>query len=135
MKASTEERCRALQLSKDHKLLLINGKKYKVQRLQRYATQKCNASDKTDHCVASVAHPFRGATLQRHCVCQWPKRKTFEEKLQDISSLDELYGFANRRKILQMDLPRWTEEEREMILARKRELEDDECLVDEERDT
>lgn len=125
MKISTKERCRALQLSTDHKWLLLNGKKYRVQRVQRYATQKCNASDKTDHCVATVAHSFRSATVQRHCVCQWPRRKSFEEKLQSISSLDELYGFANRRKVLQVDLPRWTEEERQMILARKKELEDE----------
>lgn len=129
MKAIIEERCRALQLSTDHKWLLLNGKKYKVQRVQRYATLSCNASDSTDHCVACVAHPFRGATLQRHCVCQWPRAKTFEEKLRSISCLDELYGFANRRKVLQMNLPRWTEEERQMILARKRELEDDTTMV------
>lgn len=123
MKTSIKERCRALQLSTDHKWLLLNGKKYRVQRVQRYATQKCNASDKTDHCVATVAHSFRSATVQRQCVCQWFKPKSFEEKLQSISSLDELYGFANRRKVLQVDLPRWTEEERQFILARKRELE------------
>ena len=114
-----------MQISKDNKWLLINGKKYRLQRLQRYATHICNASDKTDQCVANVASPFRDATLQRNCVCQWPRPKSFEEKLQSISSLDELYGFANRRKVLQMDLPRWTEEERQMIMARKKELEDE----------
>ena len=48
---------------------------------------------------------------------------TFSEKLSMIDSLDELYGFANRRKVLGADLPKWTEDERRMILARKYELE------------
>ena len=48
---------------------------------------------------------------------------TFEQKLKTITSLEELYGFANRRKVLQVDLPDWTAEERAMILQRKYELE------------
>lgn len=48
---------------------------------------------------------------------------TFEQKLKSITSLEELYGFANRRKVLQVDLPAWTDEERAMILQRKYELE------------
>ena len=48
---------------------------------------------------------------------------TFSEKLSMIDCLDELYGFANRRKVLGVDLPKWTEDERRMILARKYELE------------
>lgn len=49
--------------------------------------------------------------------------ETIGEKLATIHSLEELYGFANRRKVLGVDLPKWTEEERRMILARKYELE------------
>mgnify|MGYP005988580703 FL=1 len=45
------------------------------------------------------------------------------KKLQNIKTLDELYGFANRRKVLNVDLPKWTEEERKIILMRKYELE------------
>ena|GEM_PF-6271573 len=41
--------------------------------------------------------------------------------------LDELYGFANRRKVLNTTddtiAPKWTERERMLILARKYELE------------
>lgn len=48
---------------------------------------------------------------------------TFEQKLKSITTVEELYGFANRRKVLQVDLPDWTEEERAMILQRKYELE------------
>lgn len=48
---------------------------------------------------------------------------TFSEKLAGIDCLDELYGFANRRRVLGVDLPKWTEDERRMILARKYELE------------
>jgi len=48
-------------------------------------------------------------------------------KLAKIHCLDELYGFANRRKVLGISdeniLPKWTEEERGLILARKYELE------------
>ena len=48
-------------------------------------------------------------------------------KLAKIDCLQELYGFANRRKVLGISdeniLPKWTEEERRLILARKYELE------------
>jgi hypothetical protein len=46
-----------------------------------------------------------------------------EARLRSVTSLDELYGFANRRKVLGVDLPKWTDEERRLILARKYELE------------
>lgn len=49
--------------------------------------------------------------------------ETVEEKLATITSLDELYGFANRRKVLGLDLPKWTDEERGLILAKKYQLE------------
>jgi hypothetical protein len=49
------------------------------------------------------------------------------EKLAKIDCLEELYGFANRRKVLGISdeniLPKWTEDERRLILARKYELE------------
>jgi len=48
---------------------------------------------------------------------------TFEEKVNAISCLEELEGFANRRKVLGVDLPKWSEEERQIILMRKYELE------------
>jgi len=52
---------------------------------------------------------------------------TLAEKLQSIRSLDELYGFANRRKVtgcIDEDIfPAWSKEERRIILARKYELE------------
>ena len=47
---------------------------------------------------------------------------TVEEKLKTIHSLEELEGFANRRRYVPW-LPKWTEEERALILARKYELE------------
>lgn len=46
-----------------------------------------------------------------------------EDKLKSISSLEELEGFANRRKVLHADLPMWSDEERAIILHRKYELE------------
>ena len=52
---------------------------------------------------------------------------TLEDKLKTIHCLQELYGFANRRKVLGISdeaiLPKWTDEERSLILARKYELE------------
>jgi hypothetical protein len=47
---------------------------------------------------------------------------TLADKLNSINDLEELRGFANRRSVLQVDLPKWTEEEREAILWRKTEL-------------
>lgn len=51
------------------------------------------------------------------------KGKTIEQKLAGIHSLDELDGFANRSRVLGVELPRWTEAERAAILRRKFELE------------
>ena len=49
--------------------------------------------------------------------------RTFEQKLQSIVDLEVLEGFANRRRVLGVDLPKWTPEEIEMIKVRKMELE------------
>lgn len=52
---------------------------------------------------------------------------SLEDKLKKIHCLQELYGFANRRKVLGIAdenvLPKWDEDERRLILARKYELE------------
>ena len=59
--------------------------------------------------------PLKGVPMSR-----------LSEKLAKINCIEELYGFANRRKVLGITddnlLPRWTENERRMILARKYEL-------------
>lgn len=47
---------------------------------------------------------------------------TLEDKLKNILTLDELEGFANRRSVLRVDLPKWTDEEKRLILVRKYEL-------------
>jgi len=50
-----------------------------------------------------------------------------ENALKSIEDLDELYGLANRRKVTGVTdekiFPKWTEQERRLILARKYELE------------
>jgi len=56
-------------------------------------------------------HPYRGVPLSR-----------LSEKLENINCLLELEGFANRRRYVPW-LPKWTDEERGLILARKYELE------------
>ena len=50
-----------------------------------------------------------------------PKR-TFMEKLNSCANLEELEGFANRRKFAP-SLPKWTTEERQAIILRKYEME------------
>ena len=50
-----------------------------------------------------------------------PKR-TFMEKLNSCVNLEELEGFANRRKFAP-SLPKWTTEERQAIILRKYEME------------
>ena len=56
-------------------------------------------------------NPYRVVPLSR-----------LSEKLAKIDCLLELEGFANRRRYVPW-LPKWTEEERALILARKYELE------------
>ena len=73
-------------------------------------------------------HPYRGVLMSKDGNDQLAK---LEKKLRTVSSLDELYGFANRRKVLGLPngefadrvAPRWTEDEKRLILARKYELE------------
>ena len=52
-----------------------------------------------------------------------PRGKTFAERLESVATLEELDGFANRRRVLQCDLPRWTQSEIEQIKERKWQLE------------
>ena len=63
---------------------------------------------------------MRKFTLTSGEVIELPE--TLAEKLATITSLDELYGFANKRGVLGLDLPKWTDDERALILARKYEL-------------
>jgi len=112
----------ALQFGNDNKHMIINGKIYSVAGVAVCICQNCNGWDRTRDSVASVAHSFRSATLQRD-VCRRFLPKTFAQKVSEINCLQELNGFANRRRVLQVDLHKWTEEERRLILARKYELE------------
>ena len=45
--------------------------------------------------------------------------KTFAELLASVTTLEELRGFANRRRVLQCDLPKWTQSEIEQIQEKK----------------
>ena len=49
--------------------------------------------------------------------------KTIEQKLAEINSLDILDGFANRSRVLGVQMQKWSQSEREAILRRKFELE------------
>ena len=49
--------------------------------------------------------------------------KEFEKVLQSISCLEELYGLANRRRVLQHDCKQWNAAKRSLILMRKFMLE------------
>lgn len=48
--------------------------------------------------------------------------RTFEQKLASCASLQELEGFANRRRY-DPSLPKWTDNERKAIVWRKAEME------------
>ena len=47
---------------------------------------------------------------------------TFEQKLASCASLQELEGFANRRRY-DPSLPKWTDDERKAIIHRKVQME------------
>tara|TARA_R100001460_G_scaffold50112_4_gene88441 strand:- start:129 stop:434 length:306 start_codon:yes stop_codon:yes gene_type:complete len=46
-----------------------------------------------------------------------------EKKLSTIKTIDELKGFANRRSIFKLDVPKWNENEKKAIQWRKIEIE------------
>ena len=48
--------------------------------------------------------------------------QTFEQKLASITTEDELYGFANRRRVLGVNLPEWSDEQVKAIKLRLMEI-------------
>lgn len=46
-----------------------------------------------------------------------------EKKLATIKTIEELKGFANRRSIFKLDVPKWNENEKRAIQWRKIEIE------------
>lgn len=46
-----------------------------------------------------------------------------EKKLATIKTIEELRGFANRRSIFKLDVPKWNENEKRAIQWRKIEIE------------
>ena len=46
-----------------------------------------------------------------------------ERKLATIKTIEELKGFANRRSIFKLDVPKWNENEKRAIQWRKMEIE------------
>ena len=46
-----------------------------------------------------------------------------EKKLATIKTIEELKGFANRRSIFKLDVPKWNENEKRAIQWRKMEIE------------
>ena len=49
--------------------------------------------------------------------------KELERKLATIKTIQELKGFANRRSIFKLDVPKWNENEKRAIQWRKIEIE------------
>ena len=49
--------------------------------------------------------------------------KELERKLATIKTIEELKGFANRRSIFKLNVPKWNENEKRAIQWRKIELE------------
>lgn len=48
-------------------------------------------------------------------------KNTFQQRLDSCNTIEELEGFANRRKY-SLSLPRWTENERAAIIHKKTEM-------------
>ena len=48
--------------------------------------------------------------------------KELERKLATIKTIEELKGFANRRSIFKLDVPKWSENEKRAIQWRKIEI-------------
>jgi hypothetical protein len=61
------------------------------------------------------------ARVYPHGTFQARRGVTLQDKLQSVTTLEELEGFANRRKYGAQVEP-WTDEERKEILWRKMEL-------------
>ena len=61
------------------------------------------------------------ATVHPHGTFKVRRGLTLADKLQSVTTLEELEGFANRRKYGEQVEP-WTDEERKEILWRKTEL-------------
>ena len=61
------------------------------------------------------------ATVHPHGHFSVTRNVTLHDKLQSVTTLEELEGFANRRKYGAQVEP-WTEQERKEILWRKMEL-------------
>lgn len=68
-----------------------------------------------DRIAAGTARVYPHGTFQAR------RGLTLQEKLQSVTTLEELEGFANRRKYGAQVEP-WTDEERKEILWRKTEL-------------
>ena len=87
-----------------------------------YGMSRCHGGSKTGF---GWRLNLRDFTLKSGRVLSVPE--TLKEKLEGIHSIDELYGFANRRKVLgcvdDSIAPKWTDEERQLIVLRKCELE------------
>jgi len=48
--------------------------------------------------------------------------QSFEDKLASITTEEELYGFANRRRVLGVNLPEWSDEQVKAIKWRLMEI-------------
>ena len=48
--------------------------------------------------------------------------QTFEDTLASITTEDELYGFANRKRVLGVNLPKWSDEQVKAIKWRLMEI-------------
>lgn len=58
------------------------------------------------------------ATTHPHGTFTPRKSRNLRDTLQGIHCEKELYGLANRRKVTGVDLPRWSDSEKELIKER-----------------
>ena len=82
---------------------------------------KCPADD------LAIAEPQTGPPLGGRLdagdapTCDWAdlSERDFELALQTITTVEELSGVANRRRVLNHDFKKWSEVQKSLILSRK----------------
>ena len=78
-------------------------------------TREDSSSENTPGANTSEDSPSENS---RHASIQ-----ELEKKLATIKTIEELKGFANRRSIFKLDVPKWNENEKRAIQWRKIEIE------------
>ena len=94
-----------------------------VDTTSKYIVQSKGIKDETDQIVADGEKLKNGTAKEfKKGTSKIKPLQTFEQKLASISTEDELYGFANRRRVLGINLPEWNQEQVKAIKWRLMEI-------------